>query len=549
MNFKKSVSSKYFLILLVVVAGLIVLWRQFVLMHPIGIWGVPEDAPVMSFAEALNLDFWITGKDARVISQAQFYQPGMYFQIGSWLAYRLSSPHWLMSAMDLFKYDIINPEPFWHFTQTLPLLLSGLSLYLLAKKAKGLDWFSFLAVLLIYFACGSAIRYGVYLFWNESFTLLFAVLFFSFNFNLLSQNEKISFKSIFLCGALSGLLYMHKMNYVVWGLAIVPALFVKTWTSDRSWTQLLKQIALFIVSLICTVEVVGRLFLGNSGFGMMIGAHKEIFMGSEIYGAGARTVVNFKMVVQDFSNFLNSDPIALFLVFSFLLLPLVLLLKNRANKLWHREHLPQLSLLWAALIAMSLALLKHFQFHYIVSVAALFPFFILWFWQAGAKKLIPYFLPIVLFGIFQNISKQIDYNESCILDERASLLDESEILRMPISSGDKRLWMYRTIVPSFQRLFVLNFSGHNELQSNLNEMQGEQWMMSPWQSSILTSDGIREIAKINWKYAIVTTDVLSRDLIDLKLHSWMKDQSLKKTVLRKLTVFENTKVNSGTTPN
>ncbi len=527
--------------LALVVLSLIGFWIFIVVLHPISLWGVPEDAPVMSLAEAVNIDFWLTTSGPRVLSQAQFYQPGMYFQIISWLAYRLSAPSLFMPAMELFKANAIQPLAYWFYIQSAALALVLAAIIFLWKQVKAFDFLSLLTVLTIYFSCVSATRYGIFMFWNESFTLLFAILFFSYAVQILNNSSSLSSRSIFICGLFAGLLYLHKLNYVVWGLAFLPALIVRAWLIERRFRRVIAQIGIYFLAIFVSVECFGRIFLGAQGFSKMLSAHKEIFMGSEIYGGGPRTFVSLRMIVQDFKNFYYSDPIAFVLFFSFLVLPPLYILIKRKDRDWLNKHLPHLTLLLAALSAMGLALLKHFQTHYTVSIAALFPLFIIWFWQSDvrAKKIIPFLLPLIIFGIYRNTNTQIENNRACLATEIATLADEAEILKMPMGANEKRLWMYRTIVPSFQRLFILDFSGLKNLQSQLDEMQGAQWLISPWQSSLWTPNGVKEIAQVNWRYIVITTEALTANLISLNQHGWMNDKKIKKTVLRKLTVFEN----------
>ncbi len=493
----------------------------------------------MSLAQAINIDFWFSAGGPRPLSQAQFYQPGMMYQMVSWLVYRLTSPQIAESAHDLFRRICMNPDSFWLGIQFVALLLALSSIVLLWRRARDIKFLSLIAVLSVYFVCSSATRYGIFLFWNESFSLLLAILFFTYAAKLLKSNFVPTLMDICLCGLFAGFLYMHKLNYIVWGLAFIPALFAKCCLEDKRWSRFAIQVGVYFASIVLAVQGLGRLLLGNHGFSEMMGAHRGILMGSEIYGGGARTVFNLKMMLNDLFYFVHSDRYALVFFCIFTLLPIALLVKNRSNIDWLRKNLPELVLLLSALLVMGLALVKHFQTHYTVSIAAIFPLLLIWLYRAGMQKLIPLLIPLIVFAVHHNANTQVVYNQSCRESEKQSLADEVEILKMPMATGETRLWMYRAIVPSFQRLFAIDFAGLGSLQKDLNELQGEQWMITPWISTYANSK--KKIADNSWRYIVVATQAITGKFLDPQIHSWLNDPLLKKTELRQLTVFENSK--------
>ena len=71
-------------------AGLVGLWYALVFTAPISLWGVPLDPPVMSLAQAVNIDFWLREHGPRALSQAQYYQPGVWYQMICYLLYRMT---------------------------------------------------------------------------------------------------------------------------------------------------------------------------------------------------------------------------------------------------------------------------------------------------------------------------------------------------------------------------------------------------------------------------------------------------------------------------
>jgi hypothetical protein len=535
---------KSFLVFGFVILMLVVYWSYFVIQKPITIWGISEDAPIMSLAEAINIDHWLLVSDGhRALSQAQYYQPGIPYQFLSWFVYRLTSPTWNASFLEQFRNVQINPHNFWMGIQFITVLLTFFALLLIWRKLKNEDLTTLLAALTVYFVSTQAMHYGVFIFFNESFTLLFAVIFFIFGQKILSSELKITFKHIFLCGVFTGLLYLHKMNYVVWGLAFLPALLVRTYLREEKFKIFLKQAIFFIVIVCLSVVVFGRLLLSAEGLKLMLESHKAIFAHSETYGNGSNTIVSLKTMLNNIIYFKNTDSNALFALVLFTILPIIFIVKEIKNKIWLKQHLTNAVFLMAAMLVMTLALIKHFQPHYTVSVAALFPLWIIWLSKAGGKKVIPLLLPVILFIVFVQGKSKMDSWLNYVATSEKTLLDEKKVLMMPLDVSEKRLWMYRVTTPSFQRLFSVNFAGlESLLLPELDKIQGEHIMASPWHFYLGTYLGLKKMDTINWRYMIVPKAYMIDKTILWEYHPWINDPQVIKIELDELVVFEKTKL-------
>lgn len=519
---------------------LVVMWAYLRFFHPITFWGVGEDGPIMSLAEAVNLDFWFSEKGSRGISQAQFYQPGMYYQLTSWVAYRLSSaPVFGFDHIELFKKTMVEPHGYWQITQVIPLLISFVTLGLLWMRVRKETLLTLIACITIYFAAVPAMRYGVWMLFNESFSFLFAVVFFTSCHRLFLSGPILPWKKIFVCGLLGGLLYLHKMNYVVWALALLPAIYVSGWLNRMALRRMFGRMAVYFLTIVLTVQAFGRLFLGSHGFHQMIDGHKAIFMGSGIYGNGDRSVVKASVVIENLKGFWVSDPFTLILVLILIGISFFAVYQNRKNRDWLRVHAPEGVLLIGAAGLMSLALLKHFQPYYTVSVAALFPLIVLWLANAGQKRALPWLLPLIVLGIGLGIQIELKTRKLELVAEARSLSDETATLAMKLDPGGLRYWMYRIVSPSFQRLFLVDFSGLPKLIDLVSSGYGEQRLISPWLDVVLLDGKYQKISETPWQYIVVGKSTLAL-YVDKKMHLWTELPNVKKTELMDTLVYENT---------
>jgi len=253
-------------------------WYYFAFAHPVEIWTPNEDAPIMGFAQAVNIDFWFRTSGVRALSQAQFYQPGLPFQFVSWILYRLAYFGQTTSPIELFKIAIQNPAPFWISMEITALLLSFLSCFLIWRRAIQYGVVTAIAATLVFYSSMSASHYGFIVFWNESFTLLFAVIYFFTALSFLRAEESRRWIWLIASGVAAGFLYLHKMNYVVWGVALLPAIIAEAVLNPKTWKKAHAYGAVYLATLVAVIIGFGRILLGSIGFKNMIASHKEIFI-------------------------------------------------------------------------------------------------------------------------------------------------------------------------------------------------------------------------------------------------------------------------------
>ncbi len=101
----------------------------------------------------------------------------MWFQLASYGLYRLVGGAGSPTA--LFESVIRDPAPYWLALQVTPLATTVTGLSLLWRQTRGLSSVARSAALVSYFVAAASVLYGTWGFFNESFSFLLAVLFFS----------------------------------------------------------------------------------------------------------------------------------------------------------------------------------------------------------------------------------------------------------------------------------------------------------------------------------------------------------------------------------
>lgn len=528
--------------ILLILPFLIAWWYSTVIQLAVPIWAPSTDSPIMSLAQGVNIDYWLFGHHGgRAIGQPQYYQPGFPYQILSWIAYRLASPTLFLAPDQLFDHLAKDPSRFWAIVQIYPLLLSSAALILIWKSSFKERFSVVLAALSSYFICASALQYGVDDFFNESFSLLLGAIFFLQARSVFDEKTQEKFRPVAVSGLLAGLLYLHKMNYVVWGMALIPALIAAGLVGRFHWRTVALQIGVFIVCLLGSLNAVGRAFLGTHGFRLMLQGHLGIFWGSGAYGSGQQTIVTANTLKTSWQALLGSEGPMLALLLASVTTTAILVVIHRRDRAWLRKYLPEGILLAAAASAMFLALLKHYQPHYTVAVAAVFPFLILWAARVGTPHLLFWaLLPGIAFGVNHNITGRLHARQIYLQHYSQILQDEHDILRTQLSPREIRLWFYRVTAPVGQRGFLVSFSSIPQLQDRITTLQRNEIFASPWFDSIYYPDHFSRITDSPWHYLVIDRDFLK--YVEASVHPWIADPSVKRTDMRQLVVFSRVKV-------
>jgi hypothetical protein len=519
---------------LAICCGAVLLWHEMVIGVPVTFWGIPGDWSVMSLAEAVNIDFWLRGTGPRALSQAQYYQPGVWYQFVSYIVYRTTSSE--APAREIFQTVLRDPQHYWNVLQILPIAMTAFGSGLIWRASRGLNSLARCAAISCYFICMPAVAFGIYQYFNESFTLAIAACFFPMGLLILTENQRRPSLNAFLCGLAASGLYLHKMNYVVWAVALIPAIFAAAWTGRFSWTAALIRALLLVAGITLGVLGFGYFLLGPAGLQMMLAAHKEILLGSGIYGQGDHTVVSLKLLLSNATIVAMSDYYFTLMLAACALLGIGVFLRNVFDRAWLRQHMAEGVFLFAAAAAMLLAVLKHYQPYYIVSVAAVLPFIVIWLARARMWIIGPVALALTGLALVAGIPGLVAVQHSWAATETKMAADHEFITSRPLKPQMIRLWMYRSVDPFCGRLFLVNFTGISSLIGDVWQLQGPQLLVSPWHASIEGISGYKDMKDVPWQSIVV--DKTALPYIDKKAHPWVDDPRMVRTELQQVVLFE-----------
>ncbi|SEI18959.1 hypothetical protein [Tardiphaga sp. OK245] len=516
------------------VAG-VLFWHRIVVEIPVSFWGFPWDWPVMSLAQAVNIDFWIREPGHRTLSQAQYYQPGLWFQFASFAMYRATSGSG--SPRELFDAALRDPEHFWAVNQAAPVLLTLVGLVLLWRYCRNLPPLARCAAVSCYFVSLASLQYSTYQFFNESFSLPIAALFFPLGLAMLAPGQRRPLLNIFLCGLAASGLYLHKMNYVVWPAALIPALFAAAWAQRLSWRDAAIRSVLLVAGIVIGVVVFGYLLLSRQGLQLMLDAHKAILFGSGIYGSGAKTFVSFGALLANLGTIWTMDRWILVFLAACAVLAIWQIVRRRHDADWLRRFLPEAVFLYGAAGVMLIAVLKHFQPYYVVSFVAVFPFLVVWQARAGVSWGAPVAMLLTAIGLYVAVPDALAQKQQFATAEIRTRNDREVILARQLPPDRDRLWMYRSVDPACGRLFLLSFIGIYDLMKDTVAVQGPELFMSPWHSSVLDRSGhFADMKDLPWQMIVVDKDNLA--WIDKLAHPWFTDPAVTRTDLSQVVLFE-----------
>lgn len=515
-------------------AGLALIWYMGVFQMPTSLWGVPLDPPVMSLAQAVNIDFWLREPGPRALSQAQYYQPGLWYQFASYAAYRAVGGSG--SPEQLFDAAMRDPQSFWNVLRTLPLILSFMGMALTWRMSRGIGALARSIALVSYFVCSATLTFGTTLFFNESITLILAAIYFAAAFSVLADNNARPVLSAVVCGLAGAILYLHKMNYIAWSLALVPALLAGAALGRFSWKSAFLRVTVMVAAAVIGVLLLGYVLLTPSGLRQMLESHREIILGSGIYGQGARTVISPRVVLSNLKDVWIGEMSTLLFLGLSMALAAFAIVRHARDRAWLLRTLPEGVLVFAAAAVTLLAVLKHFQGYYVVAVSAVFPFLVIWLARAGYRHAFWILAAIVAYSVVPNVTGTLAQQRQWAADERDVLADNKAILARPLVADSVRLWMYRVIDPIGQRLFLVSFTGLDRLMSNLVELQGPQFFASPWHANIATAEGMVPMGDVPWSEIVVSRDTMP--WINAQSHPWINDPKVTATELKKVILFE-----------
>jgi hypothetical protein len=477
-----------------------------------------NDYAALALGNGINFDFWLADSSApRRVTYFQTTHPGLPLQVLAGALYRgFHTPG--DTAVQRAIATLADPSSFWRadrLTAAAIFLLALAILFALARRELGR--FA-LAVPLAVLAYAPGWVYELEFLGHESFALPLLLALWACLRRALRPN--LPLLPYLLAGAVSGLCYLNKLNYVAWTGATTIALAFYALRSDARWSRRLTAVAANLAGIALAIVGLGRAILGSVGFHDMVETHRSVLLRTGMYGAtGTEDVVSLPAALDNLAAFLRLDPVFAL----WLLAMLAVLVAGVASALRDRTASREESLrVGATLLFLAtaftlgfLAAMKHYYPHYLVPAALAVAFVPL----ALGQRLSPTWRAAILVGtaavaMRTGISEVVRVSDE-IAERRAYAAEVRQVRELPVLPGFLRFWTYRVPCPEYKAQFVAENSGYPELaesfyvhyfpseRSSFNEIPFEL----PWQYAVFTKESLPDWSNLPevliWKSEVV----------------------------------------------
>jgi hypothetical protein len=433
------------------------------LANPTSFWCLTDYEP-HSLADALNLSYRLA--DLKMYkAMGLTNHPGVPFYFMSWLAMALMGHPFASDGVILFDTMGDNIETF-HLTMIfLAGLVGATGICVFARVARALApadltigalalWlFSLPATMFTFVSPGM-----------ESFALLINALFFAVLVKL-AYAQEVSERIAILAGCVGAVAYLNKLSYLYIPAALTSAIVAKLIfdRTDRKRGVLL--VFFHALSFLSVVLVVGIFIIGWQAFRDLLVFHKQVFLGSGLYGKGDKTLVsgsaawNALMAVPATRAY--GIAIALLASIGLGIGGLVTALKKPDQR-----SVAVLSIGTAVAACLSaLAVLKHYNDHYTAAVSATLPACVVcgyllaraWAYRVGAaySVAVGVLAALMAYPVTASLADKLAFYSE---QSRLAREDMQQISALTAASGRAIYYTYRSPFAQFGEGFVIDFA-------------------------------------------------------------------------------------------
>ena len=433
------------------------------LLYPASFWAIGDYEP-HSLANALNMAYRLA--DLKMYTpMGMSYHPGVPFYLMSWLALALTGHPLGSDGIGLFNTLLDHIETFHLMMIFLGGIVGAAGIFVFARSAQTLVpadvtisgialWlFSLPATILTFVSPGI-----------ESFALLINGLFFAVLVRL-AYEPTLGRWIVILAGCVGAFAYLNKLAYVYVPLALFAAIVVKLVfaRTDRRRAALL--VSLTVLSFVSAVLAVAVFVIGWRGFQSVLMFHMQVILGSGLYGAGERTVVDGSAVWNTLTAIPAERAYAV---------PLALIggiglgIGGLVTAFKKPEQLPVAVLSIGAAVAASLSalsVLKHYTDHYTAAVSATLPVCIIagyllakaWACRIEATYSLVVIVAALLmvYPVAGSIAARLTFYSE---QSRLAREDMQQITALTAGSSRATYYTYRSPFAQFGEGFVIDFA-------------------------------------------------------------------------------------------
>jgi hypothetical protein len=433
------------------------------LLYPASFWAMSDYEP-HSLANALNMAYRLA--DLKMYTPlGMSYHPGVPFYLVSWLALALTGYPLGSDGIGMFNTLVSHIESFHLIMIGLAGVVGAVGIYVFARSAQtvvppsvaisglALWLFSLPATMFTYVSPGM-----------ESFALLINAFFFWVLVKLAYEKE-MSERFVILAGCIGAVAYLNKLSYLYVPAALMSAIVVRLVLDRTDRKRSVRLVSLFILSFISAVLAVAVLVIGWRAFRDVLVFHKQVILGSGLYGKGDAGVVSGSVL---WNNLMALPANRAYGIAIALLGGIGLGIGGLVTAFKKPEHLPVAVLSIGAAVAASLsamAVLKHYNEHYTAAVSATLPvcvvagYLLLKAWATRAEA--AYSLVVAVAALLMAypvagslVAKLTFYSEQ----SRMARADMQEIDAVTAGSSRATYYTYRSAFAQFGEGLVIDFA-------------------------------------------------------------------------------------------
>jgi hypothetical protein len=339
-------------------------------LYPFGFWSSTDYEP-LGLADALNMAYRLA--DVRLYpAEGMTGHPGVLFYLMSWLALAISG-HPVAAGTQFFRDVVDHVEVYHRASIYIAALVGSLGVYVLARTAlKLIPAGATVVALLLWLLSTPATIICFMTTGFEPVALLINGLFLVTLVRLASDAE-IDPKVIVLAGFVGAFAYLNKLAYVYVPLALVCAIFWKAVFCRTGWRRGSALIALSVLTFVGVVVATGYFFIGWNAFVALLRFHRNVILGSGLYGTGSQVVVSEEGIRRAImaipGDHAYAVPLALI---AGAVLDVAGLVAGFRNRQRHSVAVIGIGVGLAAMFS-ALSVLKHYADHYTAGVSATLP--------------------------------------------------------------------------------------------------------------------------------------------------------------------------------
>ncbi|VIO75407.1 hypothetical protein CI1B_59130 [Bradyrhizobium ivorense] len=340
-------------------------------LYPTSFWANTDYQP-LGLADALNFAYRLA--DLKMYTgRGMADHPGVPFYFMNWFALALTGFPIAWKDARFYTEVLEHLQTYYSITIWLGASIGAFGVYLFARVAQRiaptstvmlglLMWLVSTPATLLMFTSPSI----------DSFAILINALFFAVLVKL-AYRPDITANVCALGAAASAFGYLNKLSYVYIGLSLAGTQILNLILRRPGWLRSIWICVIFVALLLAIVFIVGKFVIGQAAFDALIEFHKQVILGSGMYGSGKESVVSGDAIRLAIAAIPaeGTYALAIALVGGFMLGAAGLVTALRGP-----EHLP------AAIIAVgsgfascfsALIVLKHYSLHYTAGVSATLP--------------------------------------------------------------------------------------------------------------------------------------------------------------------------------